>query len=367
MVLMALDHSRDFVGGFGQNPTDLATTTPLLFFTRWVTHFCAPVFVFLAGTSAYLAGQRRTRPELFRFLLTRGLWLVVLELTVVRFGWMLNVNYKFVVFQVIWAIGWSMVVLAFLQFLPIGVVAAVALLVICGHNLLDVYRARDFGDAAWMWNVFHEQGLVQPSPERRVFVAYPLMPWFAVMAAGYAAGALWRRPDRKRLFMRLGVAVIGAFVVLRGLDAYGDPSRWQVQGRGVLYTFLSFLNCSKYPPSLLYLLMTLGPALCVVSWLDRPWETSTGAVSRLFSTYGRVPLFYYVMHLFVIHAVVLAVCAPQLFDAAFRARLLDKGAPGYGLGVTYLVWVMSVALLYPLCRWFCRVKARNRGFWVSYV
>lgn len=356
MVLMALDHVRNFTGGFG-NPTDLATTTAPLFFTRWVTHYCAPVFVFLAGVAAFFAGRRRTPAALSRFLLLRGLWLVVLELTVVRFCWFLNVDYQFSVLQVIWVIGWSMVVLAGLVRLPRWAVAVFGVALITGHNLLDGVHL-----SHWLWNIAHEPTMLRPAA-RQLFVAYPLVPWVGVMAAGYAAGALWLRPDRRRVLALLGGALVVAFIVLRAINLYGDPSPWTAQPRPG-FTFLSFLNVTKYPPSLLFLCMTLGPALLALAALD---GRDAGRPGRVLAVYGRVPLFYYVLHLLVGHAVVFAACGPRLFDPTFRARLLADGAPGWGLGATYPLWLVTVALLYPLCRWYGAVKARSRSVWFSYL
>ena len=358
MVLMALDHARDFATGFDNDPTELATTSFPLFFTRWVTHYCAPVFVFLAGLSAHVAGQRRTKLELARFLASRGLWLVVLELTVVRFCWLLDVSYQFSVLQVIWAIGVSMLVLSGLVLLPRAVPALVGLVMIAGHNVLDGVHFEH-----WLWKVLHESALLQSDAGRRLFVAYPLIPWVGVMAVGYAAGALWQRPDRKRVFAYIGAALTVLFLVLRAGNFYGDPAPWSVQPRDG-FTLLSFLRVSKYPPSLLYLAVTLGPSLLVLSALD---GRAVGPVGRVLAIYGRVPLFYYVLHLLIAHLVVFAGCGSRLLDATFRAQLSDSGPPGWGLGEAYLVWLVTVVVLYPLCRWYGGVKARSRSEWFSYL
>ncbi len=366
MVVMALDHSRDFIGGFGRNPTDLSTTNYFLFFTRFITHFCAPVFVLLAGTGAYLSRARKSQRELARFLVTRGLWLVLLEVTVVRTGWILNVNYKFAVFQVIWAIGWSMVALAALVFLPTVLVGVFGVLMIVLHNLLDVAKAADFDNLSWLWKILHEQGQLHPTPDRMIMLAYPLIPWIGVMAAGYAFGAyLAVEPAlrRRRLFL-LGGALTLAFVILRASNLYGDPTPWTSQPRGAGFTFLSFLNCQKYPPSLCYLLMTLGPSLLALGALERPLN----GVTRVFQIFGRVPLFYYLLHLYMLHLVSFVFIAPQFIrDAAFRAQFLQRGTPNYGLPVTYAVWLTAVALLYPLCKKYAAFKQRSRATWVSYL
>ena len=367
MVLMALDHTRDFVMGFAANPTDLDTTTYPLFFTRWVTHFCAPVFVLLAGTAAWLSRKKRSRTELSRFLVSRGLWLVLLEVTIVRAGWMLNLNYHFVVLQVIWAIGWSMVLLALLIHLPTLAVGAIGLAMIFGHNLLDGVTASSFGGGAWAWELVHQPAMLHPIPWTTVRVVYPLIPWSGVMAVGYALGALLDVPtsERKRRLYTLGLALIAAFIVVRGLRIYGDPHPWSSQPRGFGFTLLSFLNCEKYPPSLCYLLMTLGPSLCILAWLT---ARTPGPLARVFETFGRVPLFYYLLHLFIIHAVVILLVLPRLLtDAAFRTQLLSTGAPAYHLPTVYLAWLLSLLLLLPLCRRFSALKRRSPHPLLSYL
>jgi uncharacterized membrane protein len=369
MVLMALDHARDFtMGGLGRGgPTNLATTTVPLFFTRWITHFCAPSFVLLAGVGAGLARRKKDAPELAWFLFTRGLWLLLLEITVVRTGWMLNLNYHFVVLQVIWAIGVSMVLLAPFVYLPPIAAGAWGLLLVVAHNLLDGVHAASLGSAGGLWHLVHEQGRLQPTSWTTLMVAYPLVPWVGVMACGYALGRVLPENDveRKRFFLRLGLALTALFVVLRGIDHYGDPHPWTTQPRGAVFTLLSFLNCEKYPPSLDYLLMTIGPTLVGIALLEqRPLNFFT----RAMRTFGRVPLFYYMLHLYALHAVTLLFLLPQLGDPAMRAKLSENfGAPGWGLGSAYLVWAVTVVALYPACRWFEKVKQRSRNPWLSYL
>jgi uncharacterized membrane protein len=371
MVIMALDHVRDYFHLDARlfDPTDLTRTTPLLFFTRWITHFCAPTFVFLAGTGAYLwASRGRSRAELSRFLVSRGLWLVVVELTLVTVGWTFNFTWSFVGLQVIWVIGWSMVVLAALAWLPVRVVGAIGVVMIAGHNLLDGIHVRPLTVAGrlspdatvwdWAWSLLHVQNLP---------VLYPLIPWVGVMAAGYAFGALVQRPaaERRRLLLRLGLAVTAAFVVLRWLNVYGDPAPWSVQ-RDPVYTVLSFLNTSKYPPSLLYLLMTLGPSITLLALADR----ASGPVVRFFVVYGRVPFFYYILHIYLIHALTLAAAAVT-GQAPVSALLNGFWAfPqnfGFSLVVVYALWIGVVLALYPLCRWFAGLKASRKDAWLSYV
>jgi uncharacterized membrane protein len=366
MVLMALDHTRDYFSGATVRPTDLARASAALFLTRWVTHFCAPVFVLLAGTAAYLArGRGRDGAALSRFLLSRGLWLVLLEVTVVRLGWEFDLSYRFTMLQVIWAIGWSMVLLAALVRAPASVVGAFGLVLIAGHNLLDGVDAASLGALRPLWLVLHQPGRLEPWPGHRVFVAYPLVPWAGVMAAGYGLGALLAGQPlatRRRRLVALGVAACALFALLRGGNLYGDPHPWTPSPRGALYTALAVLNCEKYPPSLAYLLVTLGPSLLALAALD---GRTRGPVGRALAVYGRVPLFYYVLHLYLIHGLALAVTVAR-FGVHASAQQFEHG-PGLGLPGVYAAWALVVATLYPACAWFARVKQRNRSAWLSYL
>lgn len=376
MVLMALDHVRDFfhADALAFQPTDLSRTSAALFLTRWVTHFCAPVFVFLAGTGAFLSTTRgKTQRELARFLLVRGLWLVLLELTLVRFGWFFNFDYHLIMGLVIWALGWSLVALAGLVFLPHWAIAVFGVGMILLHNLGDGIRADQFGEWGWLWIVLHQGGPVQPMTGVTLAAAYPLVPWIGVMAAGYALGPLLLldRPRRRRLLATLGLALTLAFVLLRATNLYGDPHPWSVQASG-LVTLFSFLNCEKYPPSLLFLLMTLGPSIALLAVFDTAGEP--GRCLRPLVTFGRVPLFYYLLHLPLIHA--LAVLSSYLqfgrADWWFQNNVLGPPSPipagcGYGLPVVYLVWIAVVVALYPACRWFAGVKERRRDVWLSFL
>ncbi len=363
MVVMALDHARDYLTSFDSDPTNLAKASAALFLTRFVTHYCAPVFVFLAGTAAYLSrAHGKSVRDLSRFLLTRGVWLVLLELTVVRFCWMFNVSYHFSVLQVIWAIGWSMVAMALLVRLRTQWVAVVGGVMVVGHNLLDGIHARGLGAWGLAWSFVHEPRWdYQPLPGYRLAIAYPLIPWIGVMALGYALGAVMVQSEeaRRRLLGRMGLGAVAAFIVLRASNLYGDPHPWMTQKSG-LFTVLSFLNCEKYPPSLCYLLMTLGPALLALTLFER----MRGPVARFFIVFGRVPLFYYVMHLVFIHSV------HELFA---RARLGhfpgedEQVSLQFSLFGVYVAWVLVVLALYPLCWWFAGVKARNRSAWLSYL
>lgn len=379
MVIMALDHVRDFIhnGAMVASPTNLATTTPLLFFTRWITHVCAPAFALTAGLGAYLWWRRgnHSRGELSRFLLTRGLWLLVLELVVMRllYNFDLAQSYPFLLL-VLWALGLSMIVLAALIWVPVPALAGLAVAVMLGHNLLDRIPATTFGAAAPLWNLLHQPGVFTLGGKVMI-VGYPLIPWVAVMALGFCLGALyqWEPAVRRRALARAGVAMIVGFVVLRAINAYGDPFPWSAQPSGG-YTILSFLNTTKYPASLAFLLMTLGPTFLLLAWADgRAFSPANPLV-----VFGRVPLFYYVVHFGAAHVVAALLAIIKYGGAAFGFifhPVPSMGAPpglypegfGYSLWVAYAVWIAIVVGLYPLCRWFAGVKARRRDWWLAYL
>ena len=367
MVVMALDHTRDFFAAGGFNPRDV--DDPALFLTRWITHFCAPVFVFLAGMSAFLYGTRgRTTGEVSRYLLVRGLGLVLLEVTLVRFAWSFSVVPDFVVLQVIWAIGVAMVVLAGLIHLPRWAVAVVGVGMMVGHNLLDGVQADQLGPLAPLWHVLHQPGLMHPAPEVAVLALYPLVPWVGVMAAGYALGPvmLLDPAPRRRRLAALGAGVTLAFILLRAANLYGDPAPWAWHD-GLVATALSFVNTEKYPPSALYLAMTLGPALLALA----AFEAVRGRLASILVTFGRVPLFYYVAHLLLVHAMAVAFALLTLGDAGWMFGPPPSGGKpaGYGLDLpgVYLVWLLVVALLYLPCRWFADLKRRRADAWLSYL
>jgi uncharacterized membrane protein len=367
MVLMALDHARAFLSNAPFPPADLARTTPALFLTRWVTHFCAPAFFLLAGLGAALSVARgRTLAQVSRFFLTRGLWLIVLELTVVAFGWDFTFDVVPWLAGVIWALGWSMVLMAALVWLPRGAIAAVGVALIALHNTTDAMTPAAFGEFGWVWRFLH---FPDPHADGLIRIDYPIVPWAGVMAAGYAMGPLFSESPRRRQRILLGigtVAVIG-FIGLRWLNGYGDATPWSVDARPG-YTALSFLRVRKYPPSLAYLLMTLGPVLIALAWL----EHARGRVVSAFVTYGRVPLLFYVAHIYLVHLIALAVAYGQGGPVQF---LLTSDGPlaahppwyGVGLGWVYAGWLFVVIALYPLCRAFANVKARRRDWWLSYL
>jgi uncharacterized membrane protein len=366
MVLMVLDHTRDFFAAGDFNPRDVSD--PALFLTRWVTHFCAPVFVFLAGMSAFLYGARgRTDREVSWFLFTRGLWLVLLELTIVRFAWTFSVFPDFVLLQVIWAIGMSMMVLSGLIHLPRWAVGALGIAMIAGHNLLDDVQAAHLGQLAWVWHVLHQPALLHPVSDVAVLALYPLIPWIGVVAAGYALGPvmLLAPAARRRWLVGLGGGVALGFVLLRATNVYGDPAPWALHDN-VGATVLSFVNNEKYPPSALYLAMTLGPALIALA----AFESAKGKLAQFFVIFGRVPLFYYVAHLLLLHSIAIVFAAVVLGDVARLFGPPIAGKPeGYGLSLpgVYLIWLIAVAVLYLPCRWFAELKRRRGDGWLSYL
>jgi len=371
MVLMALDHVRDFFTNVHFNPLDLTQTSAPLFMTRWITHFCAPLFTFLAGTGAFLATTRgKTKNQIAWMLLTRGLWLALLEVTWVRsLGWEFNFNFHSIGVGTLWSIGWSMVALSALVYLPTWAVTTFGVVMIFGHNAFDGIKPESFGSLGWLWTVLHVSGTLQPAPGFRFSVGYPLMPWIGVVAAGYGFGTLLMRgpEERRKWLLRLGVGMVLLFVVLRFSNLYGNPTPWTPQ-KNFLWSIFSFIDVHKYPPSLLYLLMTIGPGLILLSFLDR----GTPQWMKPFLVFGRVPLFYYLLHIPMIHALAVVVAwlrfghAEWLFINPFGSNIAPANN-GFSLPVVYLVWIGVVLLLYPVCRWFMGVKYRRRDAWLTYL
>jgi uncharacterized membrane protein len=346
-------------------PEDLAQSSAALFATRWVTHFCAPAFALLAGVGIGLLHQRKSSGELSRYLLARGLWLLVLELVVTPVGWQFGFRLIPVFALVLWALGWSMIAMALLVHLPRAALAALSLAMIFGHNLLDPVRPEDLGSLAWLWHVLHVPGFAVPGV---LLVAYPLVPWVAVMGLGYVLAPVYRwEPGRRRRFLiRTGVAAIALFAVLRAVNGYGNPIPWSPQRTAAL-TAASFLNVLKYPPSLDFLLMTLGPALVLLALAER----SGGRLAQWLSVYGRVPLFFYVSHIFVAHAAGVALALVQGGELRRIPVTIDPGAipAWYGLPLpgVYLAWALVVVLLYAPCRRFARLKTTRSDWWVHYL
>ena len=372
MIIMALDHVREFVGN-GANPTDILTTTAPLFFTRWITHFCAPVFFLLTGTGAFLSLRRKTIPELSHFLWTRGVWLIFLETVVTRcLGWQFNFDYRLTLLFVLWALGWSMIALAALIWLPVKVVTTFGIVLILVHNLFDGVNPASFGSLSWVWQILHVPGVLFSTPRFTVFEAYPLIPWVGVTAAGYGLGQIfeWDSERRRGFLLRLGAGLTAAFVVIRAINVYGDPSRWAVQ-RSAEFTVLSFLNTTKYPPSLLFLLMTLGPAMLFLRAMDR----GTSPLLRPALVIGKVPMFYYILHITVAHALAVIICYAQygsvhwMFESPQLSQYPISPPPGWGFGLpgVYATWILVVVILYPACVWYSRLKQRRSDWWLSYI
>lgn len=373
MIVMTLDHVRDYFGDVLANPTDPKTTTVALFFTRWITHFCAPTFFLLTGVSAYLSSQRRGGGSMTSFLVTRGLWLIVLEVIVMRcLAYQFNFDFKVTLLFILWALGWSMIVLAGLSRWKPTVALVFGVVMILTHNAFDGIPAQALGWAAPLWTVLHAPGLLLAGPDHVVLAAYSLVPWIGVTALGYGLAPIFTGDAvrRRTILTRAGVAMIVAFLVLRALNVYGDPSRWSVQHSPV-FTALSFLNTTKYPPSLLFLLMTLGPLFLFLRAIDGGAPRAFDRVAIL----GRVPLFYFVLHIALIHVLAVIVCYARygdihwMFESPTLADFPFTQPPGWPLSLpyVYLIWWIVVLMLWPLCRWFAEVKRRRRDWWLGYL
>lgn len=381
MILMALDHTRDFFSGLSFLPEDLAHTTGPLFFTRFITHYCAPVFFLLAGVGGYLAhSQGKSLAQISRFFWTRGLWLAFLDLTVVAFGW--TSVFPFLFAGVLWSLGWSMVAMAFLVRLPVRWIAAFGTVVVVGHNLLDRINPAVFGNFAWLWLILYghadfvirTNGVVPMKIWPWFFILFSIIPWVGVMAIGYALGPVLERSDRKKMLFALGAAITISFVFLRVFHLYGNShrhifgpgaGRWRIEPTLTL-TILSFFDTLKYPASLQYLLMTLGPALMALAWLDgvdaKKWP------ARIVRVYGQVPLFYYVVHIYVIHTLAVytgLICKQKVAWLLYGGFMLQPVPQGYGHGLPfiYAMWFAVVLFMYPLCKWFRGIKQRHTSWW----
>ena len=374
MLIMALDHVRDFfhIHGMDDTPTNLATTTPALFFTRWITHFCAPTFVFLSGISAFIAGRRKTTKELSAFLIKRGLWLILVEVVVITFALSYDPFYNKIFLQVIWAIGFSMIILGVLTRTSITVITITGLLLVLGHNIFDYIKLADGAGAAILKaSIASGFNFIPLGGSRSILMFYTALPWTGVMLLGYAFGTIYKQEyeakRRRYLIFVSGIAVTLVFILLRLVNMYGDPAPWTVQKDGML-TFLSFLNTTKYPPSLMYVCMTLGPALIVLALT----ETAQNRLAKILMVYGRVPFFYYVLHFFLIHTLLVVLF---YWSGCTSKDIVDPNIPfnfrplhfGYGLPVVYLIWFCVIAALYFPCKWFNRYKATHDQWWLSYV
>lgn len=371
MVIMALDHVRDYFhySAFMFNPADPTQSTLPIFFTRWITHFCAPAFSFLAGLSAFIVGKRKSKNELSVFLIKRGIWLIFIELTIVCFGWYFDLQFRTLGLLVIWSLGISMIILAALIYLPRNYILLISLLLICFHNLLD--NVHFPGNV--LWSVVHEQMIYKFSGNKILLIGYPIVPWFAVMALGYYFGSLYDKSfdnsKRKKLLNSIGIIAVATFVVLRLANLYGDPKQFKEFG-SFSQNLISFLNPNKYPPSLLYLLMTLGATFLFLA----NSEKLKGRIVNFFCTFGRVPFFYYILHIYIIH--IIAMIMAQIAGWGWKKMILStfiafepnmKGY-GYSLWIVYVIWISVILLLYPLCKRFDKYKQNHKEkWWLSYL
>lgn len=372
MVIMALDHIRDLfhIDSLSFDPTDLSATSPLLFFTRWITHLCAPTFVFLSGVSAYLSAKRENDPvKSSRFLISRGLWLIVLEFTLVNFGIWFDIHFQVFLSQVIAAIGCGFVILGLMHRVPSNVVGLTGLLIICLYPLFSMLQLDNFPVLKTILNPLFMPGAIPLTAKTTLIMGYPPLPWIAIILAGYGLGKyMTRTPQkRKRLFCTLGIAALSLFIILRLINGYGNPLPWAIQ-KDQLFTFLSFINVTKYPPSPLYDLLMLGIMFLLLTFA----ETKDSRFLRAIEIYGKVPLFFYLIHWYLIHMLLLLLLYAQGFHLAdfrfgFRFGRPEQSS-GLALWAVYLTWLSVVLLLYPLCRWYGRYKfSHKEKTWLKYL
>jgi uncharacterized membrane protein len=373
MLIMALDHARDFFHYGHPEPANLAITTPLLFFTRWITHFCAPAFVFLSGISAYLAGTRRTKKELSAFLIKRGLWLIGVELVLITFAITLNPGFNVLIFQVIWAIGGSMVLLGLLVWLPLPVIGVIGAIIFFGHNIPGLERASAVNDtlAGKLLLSGHQRDYWQLDANHKLNIAYALLPWTGVMLLGYVFGSLYQKSfnaiKRRKIFLYSGVALFVLFLVFRYFNIYGDPSPWSVQ-KSTTLSIISFFNVSKYPCSLLYLSMTLGITLMGLCCTEKVSNKFVG----MLVIYGNVPFFYYLCHWYLIKLLNIIVFYASGYNSSqivnpHRRNMFQPDSFGYNLFGVYLVWLFVIVILYLPCRWYGKYKRTHQQWWLSYL
>lgn len=376
MVLMALDHVRDYfhINAFtGNYPENMESTNLILFGTRFITHFCAPVFVFLAGTSAYLHGAKKNTQQLSRFLITRGIWLILVEIFVNNFLWWFDIAYGFINLQVIWAIGCCMILLGLAVYLPKKVILALGLVIVFGHNALDGITKEGDSISSVLWYMMHQMQGFDIGNGRMLWFSYPLLPWIGVMFLGYCFGTLYNKnysyDKRKKWLLYLGISAIGLFFFLRTINVYADPNAWEAQATDAK-TIISYFNVTKYPPSLAFLLITLGPALLVLQSM----ESIRNKLTDFLQVFGRVPFFYYVLHIAVIH--IGAIIGLLITGKDWRMMILDNetfnsgllNGYGYSLFAVYIIWCVVVLILYPLCKQYMKYKASNKDkWWLSYL
>lgn len=375
MVLMALDHCREYfhLGAFVSDPTDLAITTPILFFTRFITYYCAPIFVFLAGTSSFLYGSNKTKQDLSLFLLSRGVWLLFAEIIINNFFWWFDIHFGFINLQVLWAIGLSMIAMSLLMYLPNYIFLSLSILIIFGHNLLDFITANGSNPISILWYILHQSKDLQFSDTFTISFFYPFLPWLGIMMLGYSFGRFYTHGFdkilRKKWLMYIGLASIALFFIVRGVNIYGELIPWSTQ-KNIIYTVISFFNITKYPPSLLFILWTLGLAFVFLAKI----EGIKNRLTNIFLVFGRVPFLYYLIHILIIHLV--AMLGLVIIGGDWKLMILDHDTLfsdalsdyGYSLIVVYLVWFGIVALMYPLCKMYMIYKNNNKEkWWLSYL
>lgn len=375
MIIMALDHVRDFFHftAFTDSPTNLLTTTPLLFFTRWITHFCAPSFVFLSGISAFLMGRKKSKRDLSIFLMKRGLWLILVEVLLVTLAWTFNPFYNVLILQVIWAIGISMIILGLFVWLPVNGILICGLMIICFHNLLDYAEISRHGEVGLLWNLAHHGDftVIKLAPKHIALIVYAFLPWTGIMMTGYGMGRLFTvnftSARRRKILFAMGSVSLLIFLILRFVNGYGDPSHWYLQ-RNQLFSWFSFINLSKYPPSLDFIAVTVGVAMIMLGILD-PISKNSFSFVRVF---GRVPFFYYILHLYFIHTLTVIFFVLERYPAKditpqHSPFLFRPDRFGFGLGVVYLLWISVILVLYPLCKWYDQYKSTRKKWWLSYL
>jgi uncharacterized membrane protein len=378
MVIMAIDHVRDFIhlGVYLDDPLNLSTTTPVLFFTRWITHLCAPTFVFLSGLSIYLQSTRKSASELSSFLIKRGLWLIFVEFGLITLAMTFNPFYNLLILQVIWAIGISMVILGFLSRMPYKFLLAIGLFIVLGHNALDFLEAEPGFKAGFWWDLFHHGSFaIYPiANEHFIAIMYPFVPWTGLMILGYCFGIFFTSnftsAHRQKILLRFGLSLIGFFIILRAINIYGDPHPWTTQTNG-FYTFLSFIKVHKYPPSLAYMSVMIGIAILALSFL----ENIQNKITKAFRVFGRTAFFYYILHFYLVHIIcmILYFSRGHSLDDAINSLqtfpfLFSIKGEGYSLDIVYLIWVFVISGLYPLCKWYDSYKtAHKEKWWLSYL
>jgi uncharacterized membrane protein len=373
MIIMAIDHCRDLLGNdsITSGPTNLKTTTVALFFTRWITHLCAPTFVFLSGTSAYLSIQNQTNAaEARNFLFKRGLWLLIVNFTINNFAIFFDIHFGVLFSQVIAAIGFGLIGLAIFLKLRPKVIGFIGLIIIFGHDLFMGVSFSKGSFADLIWTLFMNAGFFQLSPNTSLVLSYPFIPWLGILLAGFGFGKFFNMQidKRKKTFLRIGLSAIALFILLRFPNYYGDASHWSMQ-KTDFFTFLSFINTTKYPPSLLFTLMTLGISITLLS----VFEGMQNKVANIVSVYGKVPLFYWLLHWFIIHFLAMALYLSQGYhwsDLQFEGFGMGhpKNGGGVGLQGLYIAWLAVVILLYPICRWYGHYKSIHKEKnWLRYM